>query len=81
MSRTQRTAQFNNIVEKLWTQKFWDFIKDYSDKELFWEGISKNPNITWDIIRDNSDKPWNWKYISYNPNITWDIIKENPDKP
>ena len=51
MSRTQRTAQFNNIVEKLWTQKFWDFIKDYSDKELFWEGISKNPNITWDIIK------------------------------
>ena len=81
MSRAKRTKEFRNFLEVQWTDKYWSFVLDNTDKPCDWCGISRNPNITWDIIRDNPDKSWNWHGLSKNPNITWEIVKDNPNKP
>ena len=67
-------VQFSyKYLEDLWTEGYWKFICDNSDKELDWSTLSENPNITWEIIQNNLYKSW---CVSNNPNITWEIIKK-----
>jgi len=46
------------ILEREWSKKWFQFILDHPDKPWCWTGISYNPNITIDIIQENPDKPW-----------------------
>ena len=64
--RNERTKQVRNIINKQWSNHYFKFMLDNSDKPWCWWSISSNPNITWEIIIDNPDKPWNWDYISEN---------------
>ena len=80
ISRKKRTSLFRQLVEKEWSEYFWEFVLKYYDK-LDWYGISRNPNITMRIIEKYPNKPWKWYDISCNPNITMDIIEKYPDKP
>ena len=82
------TCRYENTNKRLqelrrqWCQKFWNkFVLANLDKDWWWHGISRNPNITWDIVQANPDKPWDWETLSENPNITWDIVQANQDKP
>ena len=67
ISRKKRTSLFRQLVEKEWSEYFWEFVLKYTDK-LDWDYISRNPNISMDIIEKYPDKPWvwNWSYISCN---------------
>ena len=35
MSRRQRTKEYRNKVEKQWKQKYWSFIEENLDKDLY----------------------------------------------
>ena len=59
----------------------WEIIDANLDKELNWEKISQNPNITWKIIKANLNKSWSWDWISFAPYITWEIIEANNNIP
>ena len=61
-------------LENEWSQYWFQLIFLYTDEDLDWVYISKNPNLTWEIIQQNPDKPWDWSMVSSNPNITWEII-------
>ena len=80
ISRKKRTSVFRQLVEKEWSEYFWEFVLKYTDK-LDWDYISRNPNISMRIIEKYSDKPWNWSYISWNPNIAMEFIEKHPNKP
>ena len=80
LSRRKRTSLFRQLVEKEWTEYFWEFVLKYSDK-LDWMSISSNPNITMEFIEKYPDKPWDWYVISHNPNITIEFIEKYPAKP
>ena len=80
LSRKKRTSLFRQLVEKEWSEYYWEFVLKYSNK-LYWNSISHNPNITKDIIEKYPDKPWNWSGISRNPNITMEFIYKYSDKP
>ena len=75
-----RTKNVIDTIKKEWHNYWWQFINSNSDKDLNWDYISSNPNLTMDIINTNPDKPWNWCCISMNPNITMKDILDNPDK-
>ena len=47
-------------LEDEWSQQWFQFILDNSDKPWDWNLLSENPNITWEIIEANHDKEWNW---------------------
>ena len=49
-----------------WSEKWFQYVKDNSDKDWDYKWLSQNPNITWKIVESNLDKPWNYKNLSYN---------------
>ena len=71
MSRSVRTKQFKDKVKKQWKQKYWSFIKENLDKDLYWGALSRHPYIDMDIISNNIDLPWDWRDASENINLTY----------
>jgi hypothetical protein len=70
-----------------WISQFSKFIMEIIDKYssylsdiLYWDDISRNPNIS-EYITESKALPWNWKYLTNNPNITFNFITKHLDKP
>ena len=60
------TINLYNIFLNEWSEKWFQFIVDNSDKPWNYSSLSLNPNITWDIVKNNSDKPWDYDILSFN---------------
>ncbi len=48
-----------NLYEQFlneWSHKWFQFIKDNSNKPWDYLWLSKNPNINWEIVQSNPDK-------------------------
>ena len=60
---------------------WFDYIAQHPHKNLNYNKLSRNPNITWEHVCLNPDKKWDYNCLSENPNITWDIVINNPDCP
>ncbi len=74
MTRRNRTKNYIKLINNQWTDYYWNFILNNLDKDLSWEGLSLNPNITMDIIDNYNYLPWIWEKVSCNPNITIDFL-------
>lgn len=67
-----------------------DLVKlNLDKKDLNWNELSANPNITLEMIENSlhssvneeKDLPWDWYSISLNPNLTIEFINKYLDKP
>ncbi len=74
MTRRYRTKNYIKLINSQWTDYYWNFILNNLDKDLSWEGLSLNPNITMSIIDEYNYLPWVWEKVSCNPNITIDFL-------
>ena len=63
-------------LEDKWTNDYLNFIQNNLDKDVDWEWLSLNKNITWDIIDANPDKNWSWVSLSQHPN-TFMLVRDN----
>lgn len=65
----------------------WDEIKEESNKEWFWNKLTKNSWVHWDLIKDHLENA-DWRYLSQNSTIdlnavldkvNWDYLSFNPN--
>ena len=62
--------------KKEYSKKWFSFILQHQ-KEIDWEYLSANSNLTIEIIKEHLDKPWDLNEIALNPNITKEELLEN----
>ncbi|HMH32148.1 MAG TPA: hypothetical protein VK543_03910 [Puia sp.] len=59
-------------------------ISSYSNKNGFWDGISRNTGIIWtDDLIEKYKSYWRWDYLGSNPSINWSdhLIEKYQDIP
>jgi hypothetical protein len=54
LTRTERTWEIRNTINKQWSISYFKFIQDNPDKPWKWYYISNNSNITFKIIKENN---------------------------
>ena len=57
-----------------------ELIEYFSDKELDWSGIDKNPNFKIEMVRKYPQKDWDWYDLLDHPQFKVELVEEFPDK-
>ena len=67
-------------IEIKWSLWWFENIILLNGKNIDYNGISRNPNLTLKIFGKYPNVPWNWGYngISSNPNLTLEILEKYP---
>jgi len=71
-----KSVTFTDIIENM------DLFKEKLGAEedfIYYNYVSKNPNITLLNVENNPTKKWNYKYLSKHINLTWDTINTSKD--
>ena len=60
-----------------YSNKWFKFILDNETKQLNWDYISRNTNLTTNHVKNNLNKKWNYKMFEYNQNTDLNSILKN----
>jgi hypothetical protein len=55
LTRTERTWEIRNTINKQWSLYYFKFIQDNIGKNWDWSSISKNPNISYNKFRKRKE--------------------------